>query len=699
MEEKSTKNDPQNDMSKFINDDLFNELNDDSLDLLDDEMNAILSQNLIQNSPKKDPPKRVQASRGAKEIGLELMKPVKPIKKGLKSKAAAKKAEHMEDKVAMDIDMTKNDVENECLLVAEKELREEEIESSQDRQKKFKLTGDYSQYGDPDVADMAKELDVLDDKLDHDLTINFFKTEFMKNVEFNNRNKDYDFSKFKSFEKIDGEMINYLQSGLLKKIINTCEATELNIMFEWILMTVCSHHDMLVLDCSFSLMEHMVSLKLEALASRDFSRLNFEKLARDYFGYDVKTSDDDILCESNNSKRKYEDFRSREITERTDTLHLEIDANSVYSKKQGTARTAGLRSRNKSHVAPDSIAAQPTPKKEYLSLKSKSSPLLSNNSSDMSMEIEGEERGASEESLASLLEIHAFPLHNFYYFIKVMRSCVENHIFKFDDENLLKLLKFCYSSILSVKHLGDDYNYLPAEIRELILAIWKIVQNIEKTTKICKRLVNCYSDYLIGFRYAVYAEMVFQSPHYILKDCGFSIRNYLSIFILKTIVVHKVDFTSSLPEERVDISKGMLSLFNESSLIMKRFLNFITPETNTNHKKCSEFDWQLCVAILLANSIIFPIIPRHGERSDIEDATKEIMVSMKHIMEVIEKWETLLNDSGHKEVETKTKIFMLKIDYVNHLKELDEFIANPTKDQIKKETKQKTLDGFFSPKK
>jgi hypothetical protein len=272
-------------------------------------------------------------------------------------------------------------------------------------------------------------------------------------------------------------------------------------------------------------------------------------------------------------------------------------------------------------------------------------------------------------------------------------------MFKFDDENMLKLLQFCYASILSVKHLGDEYNYLPTEIRELILAIWKNVETVEKTTKICRRLVNSYSSYLIDFRYAVYAEMVFQSPHFILKDVGFSIRNYLSIFILKTIVVHKVDFSSSVPEERVDISNGMQSLFHETSLIMKRFLNFITPETNVNHKKCTEFDWQLCVAILLANSIIFPKIPRHGEASDIEAATKIIMVSMREIMGVIEKWETLLNDSGHKEVETKTKLFMLKIDYVNHLKELDEFIANPTKDQIRKETKQSTLSGYFSPKK
>lgn len=38
---------------------------------------------------------------------------------------------------------------------------------------------------------------------------------------------------------------------------------------------------------------------------------------------------------------------------------------------------------------------------------------------------------------------------------------------------------------------------------------------------------------------------------------------------------------------------------------------------------------------------------------------------------------------------------MLKIDYVNYLKDLDEFIADPTVDQINKNVKQSVLTTFF----
>lgn len=169
-----------------------------------------------------------------------------------------------------------------------------------------------------------------------------------------------------------------------------------------------------------------------------------------------------------------------------------------------TPRTAGLRSRAHSNVR-DSISSLPIPEKEYESLNAKDSPPsmsiasntslsnLSNSSIDLNMDVEegrGEisfmdeeehgmviEKAKKEEnsSHASLIELPEFPIDNFYYFIKMLRACAEKKLFNFDDDGFMKLLQFCYSSIISTKHLGEGYHFLYHEIRELIAAIWKIV--------------------------------------------------------------------------------------------------------------------------------------------------------------------------------------------------------------------------------
>jgi len=276
-----------------------------------------------------------------------------------------------------------------------------------------------------------------------------------------------------------------------------------------------------------------------------------------------------------------------------------------------------------------------------------------------------------------------------------MRLCVENELFFFENEERLTLLQFCYASLLSAKHLGDEPAYLLCEIRDLSLAIWKNIQTIDETTELCRKLVARNSTYMIDFRYAAYAEIVFQSPHYIMKQTGISVRNYLAIFMLKSIVAHKLDFWAISSYESVDISNGMVSLFKELSDIMNQFITYITPETNSNHKKCTDFEWQLCVATLLSNSIIFPQIPRHGEKAEIDDDTKKIMESMRNIAQITEKWQKLLSDNSGKETQAKTRMFFLKIDYSIHLKELDEYIANPTVDQLKKQNKQTKMDNFL----
>jgi hypothetical protein len=707
MEKKVPTNIEPKGLSKWkINEALEKDLENESLDLFDDDMSKLLGYNNILNSPKTEAPSKVQPKRGAKHQ-TEVVKATQPKgKKGAKEKPIVEKAP---------MEVTIHAEEQSLLQQASRDLAEEENDL-QEREKKLRTAGLYDYLNDPGLADHKILIDDLQTKLERELTITFFKTEFINNVEFDERAKAFDFSTVPSFEMNGEEMIEYLQSGLLKTLIRTCDAKELSTIFDWILMTVCSHEEIVIVDCAFTLLEHITALESKELVL-EFASLNFEKLAHDYFGYDVKTSNDDILCESSRSKRKYDEFKSRESNERPiEGLHW--DQTIGKKSTSGGGRTGALRSRNKSHVTPaDASLALAEPKKEYEVLLHAKSNSSSNSSFDQNMDVEGEDGGGmsidmrttqddketkttQDESMAISLEVPEFPLHNFYYFIKAMRTCVENHVFKFDDDNLLKLLQFCYASILSAKHLGTEFNYLPREIQRLILGIWKTVNNVDDITKLCRRLVASYSSYLIGFRYAVYVELVVQSPHYMLdEECTFSIRNYLSVFIMKTIVTQKVDFESARPEERVDINHGMLSLFKEVSASMKMFMKFISPETNASHKKCGEYDWQECVSVLLANSLTFPPIPKTGKTERIDDSTKEIMVEMKAIVSMIQKWESLLSDSGFKEMQAKTKIFLLKIDYENFVKDLDEFIENPTKAQLNSQNKQPPITGFFSPKK
>jgi hypothetical protein len=680
--------------------DLERDLDNDSLaDIFDEDMTALLSQNSIRNSPKKTESKKVQPKRGAKQQ-TELLKPAQPTKG--KGKKGAKGGEPI---ARVPMEVTASNEETQSLLAqASKDLIEEENDL-QEREKKLRTAGVYDKY--EGLAHSNEILDDLATKLERELTINFFKTEFITNVDFKERAEAYDFTNVLSIELNGEEMIVFLKSGTLKNSVIYCDTKELSMLIDWILMTVCSHDEIGILDRAFSLLDHILSLKRKELVI-DFASLNFEKIAHDSFGYDVQTSNSDILCESGSSKRKYDEFKSLEGEQRQEGLHWE-GINSIYSKKQTSLRPGALRSRSKPHVSTDPLAE---PKKEYeILLHAKTKSSSSNSSLDQNMDVEGEEGGMSlegrtqedkevkstqDESMAFSLELPEFPLVNFYYFIKSLRSCVENCVFKFDDDNLLKLLQFCYASILSVKHLGNERDHLFKEIQDLILAIWKNVHDVNSITTLCRRLVSSYSSYLIDFRYAIYCELVTKSPHYFLsQECPFSVRNYLSVLILKTTVIQKVDFDSARPEERIDISHGMLSLFKEVTATMKTVLKYISPETNITHKKCTEYDWQECISVLLANSLTFPQLPKTGETVKVEDSTKAIMAEMREIVRMIQKWESLLNDAGFKEMQAKTKIFLLKIDYENFLKELDEFIENPTASQLKNQNKQPTIDGFF----
>lgn len=177
--------------------------------------------------------------------------------------------------------------------------------------------------------------------------------------------------------------------------------------------------------------------------------------------------------------------------------NMATDESSVYGRKHVTPRAAALR--NRVHTT-ESISTLPPPKKEYETLNPKTSPNTSISSSidlhtsmdveegrgvivvddDEGMMVEKAEGGEVEEnssiSLGSLIEIPDFPLQNFYYFIKFLRACIQNNVFKFDDDEFMKLLQFCYASIISAKHLGSGFSHLPFEIREIIAGIWKSVR-------------------------------------------------------------------------------------------------------------------------------------------------------------------------------------------------------------------------------
>lgn len=66
----------------------------------------------------------------------------------------------------------------------------------------------------------------------------------------------------------------------------------------------------------------------------------------------------------------------------------------------------------------------------------------------------------------------------------------------------------------------------------------------------CKRLVSNYSSDVAQFRFTVYNELVVQTPHVVFKDAGFSVRNYLSVLLLKNVVVKRIDLNPN--EQSVD---------------------------------------------------------------------------------------------------------------------------------------------------
>lgn len=110
----------------------------------------------------------------------------------------------------------------------------------------------------------------------------------------------------------------------------------------------------------------------------------------------------------------------------------------------------------------------------------------------------------------------------------------------------------------------------------------------------------------------------------------------------------------------------MLSLYKEVSELLRRFIHFISPVTNISRKKIKEFDWQYCVSVLFANSVIFPQTPKPGPKACLDDTTKLIIQEMHKIYKLMEKWEPLLNDFGSYEMQVYIFIHLTRYFFRFH---------------------------------
>jgi hypothetical protein len=60
-----------------------------------------------------------------------------------------------------------------------------------------------------------------------------------------------------------------------------------------------------------------------------------------------------------------------------------------------------------------------------------------------------------------------------------------------------------------------------------------------------QKLVAKFDAFLSDYRYTMYAEMVYATPHYYFAQGDISVRNHLALYILKNVVNQKIHFPDS----------------------------------------------------------------------------------------------------------------------------------------------------------
>lgn len=393
--------------------------------------------------------------------------------------------------------------------------------------------------------------------------------------------------------------------------------------------------------------------------------------------------------------------------------------------------------------------------------------------------------------------VTAFPIHNFYYFVKLCRcvfeadlfddTCARNEqptkftaspaspksAFKFDQ--LVDMLYFAYTALLSAKLLAAQNapsGPVRLELEGLARALWRKIdteemdiapldteslshnnnylrtvtrehpdslisskstaksnnrkmssrttnnnnsnksnnnskaaseemevedgrnQYVQQQTNVSRamhELVDKFSGFLSDYRYTMFGEMVHVTPHYFFAGTDISVRNHLALYILKNVVNQKINFPDN--DRCLVPASNMDACFAELSAVMERFEKYRTEFPNKR-----DHMWQYCISVLFSNAFTFPIIPSFG-RVVVSEADLVTLREMRRLLSIIEHWNGALRDMHSVEMNTKTKLFLLKLDLGTHVRDMDELHTDDTKAQIKKQTKQQGIGNYFSPQK
>jgi hypothetical protein len=63
-----------------------------------------------------------------------------------------------------------------------------------------------------------------------------------------------------------------------------------------------------------------------------------------------------------------------------------------------------------------------------------------------------------------------------------------------------------------------------------------------RVSRAMHRLTDKFASFLSDYRYTMFSEMVYATPHYVINGSDITVRNHLALYLLKNVVNQKINF-------------------------------------------------------------------------------------------------------------------------------------------------------------